>query len=630
MTFLEYLNLFGAPAKEIPCITGKGAPTTATEGAVGCFYMDTDTGEIYKCTAATNGNYTWEVNIDFSVFGYRYSAAVDSYDISANDGKSSVKMYLFPYDGGYTAIVSGHGAMKNHSLTLHPEKGFKVMTEERDYAAKYLKKIKKVCIERDVTEIGDYFMYNAYHLKEVVFEDTSKIARLGKYCFGCTQISGEYTFNKLQNGTTLDRSFFCCPKLEGITLSTDVTENISITLSELAFFGCLGLKYFKVEDPVNTNLVFGRACFEYCTGLELIEFQPEKTTAEGFNFLMVPVTSVRVKRRMDVDKGTLAHTRLDNMQDNAWGAITGVLNTMGSWFANANKMYSYINCVNTAADYAGEHHELDIYEFDEQKKDEYLEYADTTDLNCKGVFWGKRASGAFRVPYYGSCWLFAYMHIWNVLHPNAQYDTIEHFIAKVEETKILVDSTELGPAIATWTFKNDVMATSVYTDGYFDVGKEILATDLPTALKLVNSDGSVYTTVGAPGEASWGVRKALTWTGERLSVETLTKDNRTAWADIKRSTIDSILAGKPVVFECVGYGGEDTTSSNYGGLHAVAGIGYDASTDTFKIVDSTWGLPSDEVPMVYWTSFEALLEPSGESAVWVFSAFDSGATLTPA
>lgn len=60
MEFLEGRDLFGSgPSKEIPCIPGKGKPTTATVGAVGCLYMDTDTGALYKCTKAENGVYTW-------------------------------------------------------------------------------------------------------------------------------------------------------------------------------------------------------------------------------------------------------------------------------------------------------------------------------------------------------------------------------------------------------------------------------------------------------------------------------------------------------------------------------------------------------------------------------------------
>ena len=59
MNFVKHLNIFGVEAKEIPCIQGIGAPTESTEGAVGCLYMDTDTGEIYKCIAVENYKRTW-------------------------------------------------------------------------------------------------------------------------------------------------------------------------------------------------------------------------------------------------------------------------------------------------------------------------------------------------------------------------------------------------------------------------------------------------------------------------------------------------------------------------------------------------------------------------------------------
>lgn len=59
MNYVEHLNLFGVEAKEVPCIKGIGAPTSSTEGAVGCLYMDTDTGDLYKCTAVADGVYTW-------------------------------------------------------------------------------------------------------------------------------------------------------------------------------------------------------------------------------------------------------------------------------------------------------------------------------------------------------------------------------------------------------------------------------------------------------------------------------------------------------------------------------------------------------------------------------------------
>lgn len=61
MNYVKNLNLFGVDAQQIPCIPGEGAPTTKTEGAVGCLYMDTTDGnKVYKCVSAADGVYTWE------------------------------------------------------------------------------------------------------------------------------------------------------------------------------------------------------------------------------------------------------------------------------------------------------------------------------------------------------------------------------------------------------------------------------------------------------------------------------------------------------------------------------------------------------------------------------------------
>ena len=63
MEYVESFDLFGTKVSQVPCIKGKGAPSMTTEGAVGCLYMNTDTGTVYKCTAAENGVYTW---VEFS------------------------------------------------------------------------------------------------------------------------------------------------------------------------------------------------------------------------------------------------------------------------------------------------------------------------------------------------------------------------------------------------------------------------------------------------------------------------------------------------------------------------------------------------------------------------------------
>lgn len=60
MNYVKHLDFNNIEVKEIPCIRGSGAPSTNTDGAVGCLYMNTATGHIYKCTKASGGTYTWE------------------------------------------------------------------------------------------------------------------------------------------------------------------------------------------------------------------------------------------------------------------------------------------------------------------------------------------------------------------------------------------------------------------------------------------------------------------------------------------------------------------------------------------------------------------------------------------
>ena len=60
MEFVESFDLCGVDAKQNPSITGEGAPTATTKAAVGFFYMDKLDGKLYKCTAVSDGSYTWE------------------------------------------------------------------------------------------------------------------------------------------------------------------------------------------------------------------------------------------------------------------------------------------------------------------------------------------------------------------------------------------------------------------------------------------------------------------------------------------------------------------------------------------------------------------------------------------
>lgn len=69
MNYVKALNFLGVVAKEIPCIVGNGAPTNSTVGAVGCFYMNKENGDVYKCIAAQNSTYTWDLLVNNSEGG---------------------------------------------------------------------------------------------------------------------------------------------------------------------------------------------------------------------------------------------------------------------------------------------------------------------------------------------------------------------------------------------------------------------------------------------------------------------------------------------------------------------------------------------------------------------------------
>ena len=92
MNFIESLDLFHVCAKEIPCLTGSGAPTERTEGAPGVLYMDLDTGGLYKCRGGMNGGYRWQLQGDGGdLHGAVSEALAEARDSGIFDGKTPVK-----------------------------------------------------------------------------------------------------------------------------------------------------------------------------------------------------------------------------------------------------------------------------------------------------------------------------------------------------------------------------------------------------------------------------------------------------------------------------------------------------------------------------------------------------------
>ena len=111
MNFVESLSMFHVDAKEIPCVTEKGAPTEKTLGAPGVLYMDTDTGDLYKCRAAdaVNEVYTWE-KIGGANSEYKLPIGGEQLGGVKNGGNVTINA-----DGTMTAPVSG--SSQNVDLT---------------------------------------------------------------------------------------------------------------------------------------------------------------------------------------------------------------------------------------------------------------------------------------------------------------------------------------------------------------------------------------------------------------------------------------------------------------------------------------------------------------------------------
>ena len=124
MNFVEILDMFYQDVRQIPCLLGKGAPTSYTVGAVGCLYMDTNKGDLYKCTSAKNGVYTWE-----PLTGMQFDGGyVDDkgYMHLTNDGKDVSTDVFKPFYVGHGGSGGGGGGL--YTITLENMLDSRILT----------------------------------------------------------------------------------------------------------------------------------------------------------------------------------------------------------------------------------------------------------------------------------------------------------------------------------------------------------------------------------------------------------------------------------------------------------------------------------------------------------------------
>ncbi len=188
MNYIESFDLLGTEAKQIPSILGEGAPTEATEGAVGCLYMDTTNGDLYKCTVVAGDVYTWNKigdnpNIDDEKLRLQ-NERLQYY----GDGN------IIPTDASHFSFTTDDETMTASVVKLNKSVEdivipYKYTIDDKTYivaeigeeAFRYAKSIISVIIPNSVTNI-----------KQAAFRDCSNITRLtipnsvtsiGKYAF---------------------------------------------------------------------------------------------------------------------------------------------------------------------------------------------------------------------------------------------------------------------------------------------------------------------------------------------------------------------------------------------------------------------------------------------------------------
>lgn len=269
MNYVESFDLFGVEAKQIPCITGAGAPTTTTEGAVGCLYMDTNTGALYKCIAVTDGIYTWVA------LGEQAAATDAKYFDITEDGLLSLKQ---PYRGAcasssYTYAISDNGVGNVGSLNHELPEDIVIPDMVGDIAVTALAqgmirtnhRVKRLTLPSWLTEIPKAMCYEAINLEELNGTEGVKIIR--QAAFTKTALKKAF-FPNLQ---TLDSTQHFCqsPKLAVVDLGGAVTN-----LPKRLFWQCVSLS--AVHGAENVTSV-GDETFLNTQKLKNLSFIPNLT-----------------------------------------------------------------------------------------------------------------------------------------------------------------------------------------------------------------------------------------------------------------------------------------------------------------------------------------------------------------
>lgn len=275
MNFVKNFNFYGVDAKEVPCITDKGAPTETTEGDVGCFYMDIDTGVVYKCTAKGK----WEL------------LAKESENNEVDNNPDKHAEYFTITDDGIVALKPEYRGACPSKRSAYPfaisDNGLEVEGSKNNELPKDLvipevvneiavsslapamfnsnKAIEHITLPKFITVIPDRWCEYATNIREIY--NTEKITSIGNTAFQSTKIE-KAKFPSLETVSGAGQ-FNLCHYL----IYADIGNITSI--SQQMFNQCNMLS--RVSGGANVTSV-GVKAFQYTYRLNSVEFLPNLKT----------------------------------------------------------------------------------------------------------------------------------------------------------------------------------------------------------------------------------------------------------------------------------------------------------------------------------------------------------------
>ena len=247
MEYLNSMNICGINCKDISCITDSGAPTTLTEGAVGLLYMNTENGDIYKCTnVSDDGVYTWELLIAKGTI-LPQNKANKVGDIIYERMLEELRFYK-------VTGISDSGVIEKTRLILRPE----VDSSPKAYSDNF---------------VTSSTVYN--ELGKLKYYDNPNI-----------EVTDEaYFYPEFEKGTDISTG--------NITRSTTYTDPIDIVIPfNIHGYFVTGIAVDAFEEQTNITSVvipnsvtsIGNGAFKYCTGITSVVFPDSVKIIDDFAF----------------------------------------------------------------------------------------------------------------------------------------------------------------------------------------------------------------------------------------------------------------------------------------------------------------------------------------------------------